>query len=323
MSAATGTSIPIPAPPTRVVIGADAHADYARALAAVRPDIEARHKTVADITNDDFAWGDAYVGFRKPPVTDFGRVRWVHCTGAGVDSWIAPGALPVNVLLTRSSESYGQMIGEWALSRALAFSQQLLVVADQQLRGVWERRDASLLHGTHAVVIGTGDVGRGVARLFRAVGCTVRGVSRSGRGDPNVFDAVSPASDLANVVGDAQWLLAMLPLTTETRGLISRGVLSRCRGAVLFNAGRGAVVEEAALPDALDNGWLRGAALDVFETEPLPAASPLWSHPNVMVSPHISGLTTTTGAIDGFVECLGDIEAGRLPKWAVSREREY
>jgi phosphoglycerate dehydrogenase-like enzyme len=92
---------------------------------------------------------------------------------------------------------------------------------------------------------------------------------------------------------------------------------------VLINAGRGAVVDEALIPEALDKGWLAGAILDVFEVEPLPASSPLWDDRRVMISPHISGLTTREGAITGFLECLAEIERGEVPARAVDRDREY
>ena len=118
-------------------------------------------------------------------------------------------------------------------------------------------------------------------------------------------------------------LILTLPLTSETRGLIGRDVFGACRGAVLMNAGRGAVVDERIIPEALDKGWLAGAILDVFETEPLPTSSPLWDDKRVMISPHISGLTTPEGAVEGFLECLGEIEQGRVPARAVDRDREY
>jgi glyoxylate/hydroxypyruvate reductase A len=128
---------------------------------------------------------------------------------------------------------------------------------------------------------------------------------------------------LPDLVADADWIVLSIPDTPSTRGLVSRETLSRCRGAVLLNAGRGAVVDEAAIPEALDQGWLRGAALDVFATEPLPAASPLWNDPRILVSPHISGLTTVAGAADGFLECVASLEQGVLPKWTVDRARGY
>ena len=179
------------------------------------------------------------------------------------------------------------------------------------------------MRGSRAVVVGTGDVGSHIARLFSAVGATVHGVSRSGRGDASVFATTSSVSELPRLVADADWLILTLPLTSETRGLVGRDVLSACRGAVLMNAGRGAVVDEQMIPEALDKGWLSGAILDVFETEPLPKDSPLWDDKRVMISPHISGLTTPEGAIDGFLECLGEIESGRVPARVVDRNREY
>jgi glyoxylate/hydroxypyruvate reductase A len=118
-------------------------------------------------------------------------------------------------------------------------------------------------------------------------------------------------------------LVVTLPLTAESRGMIGRQVLSACRGAVLMNAGRGAVVDEGLIPEALDRGWLSAAVLDVFETEPLPSSSPLWADPRVMISPHISGLTTTEGAVQGFLECLEELERGRLPARTVDRDRGY
>ena len=92
---------------------------------------------------------------------------------------------------------------------------------------------------------------------------------------------------------------------------------------MLINVGRGKVVDESVLPEALDAGWLRGAALDVFETEPLPASSPLWDRADVMVSPHVAGLTTITGAINSFLESLASIERGERPIGLVDRERGY
>ncbi len=131
---------------------------------------------------------------------------------------------------------------------------------------------------------------------------------------------VSALKDMAAV---ADWLIVTLPLTAETEGLINRDVMMACRGAVLLNAGRGAVVEEGAIVEALDNGWLRGAALDVFETEPLPVDSPLWQDQRVMISPHISGLTTIEGASAGFLECLAAFERGEPTRWLVDRARQY
>ena len=276
-----------------------------------------------DVTADDLAWADTYVGLRRPPLPTMGNVRWVHCTGAGVDSWLYPTELPREILLTRTSESFGTYIAEWALARALAVRQQLFRLAGSQRRHEWAPVEPTYIRGSRAVVVGTGDVGSHIARLFHALGAHVHGVSRSGHGDPGVFASISKVPDLERVVATADWLIVAVPLTSETHGLIGRKVLGTCRGAVLINAGRGAVVDEALLPEALDKGWLSGAILDVFTVEPLPASSPLWDDARVIISPHSSGPTTVDGAIDGFLECLEEIERGQLPARTVDRDREY
>ncbi|MEP6495220.1 MAG: D-2-hydroxyacid dehydrogenase [bacterium] len=309
--------------PRRIVIGANAHVELGQAVRAARGDLEIRGAKSVDLTVADLDWGDTYLGFRRPPLPSMGNIRWVHCTGAGVDAWFHPTELSRDILLTRTSESFGPMIAEWALGRALAFAQQLHDLARAQQQHAWSPRDASMLRGTTAVVVGTGDVGTHVARLFSALGCRVHGVSRSGSADASVFATASPVSALVESASVADWLILTLPLTAATRGLISRDILKACRGAFLMNAGRGAVVDEAALPEALDNGWIKGAALDVFTVEPLPSESPLWSDARVMISPHISGLTTINGAVTGFLECLGEVERGVVPARIVDRDRQY
>ena len=307
----------------RIVIGANAHAVLSKALLLRRPDLEVRGRRYTDVTEDDLRWGEAYLGFRRPPLASMGNIRWVHCTGAGVDAWLFPEELPRDILLTQTSESFGPMIAEWALARAFAFSQQLRALAQDQQQRIWQHRDVTPLRGTRAVIVGTGDVGSHVGRLFHALGCAVHGISRSGNGNPEIFSSCSATASLPSEAMTADWLIVTLPLTVATRGLVGRGVLEACRGAVLMNAGRGAVVDESLIPEALEKGWLRGAALDVFDVEPLPQESPLWSDPRVIVSPHISGPTTPVAALEGFLDCLDALERGEQPPMVVDRDRQY
>jgi D-2-hydroxyacid dehydrogenase (NADP+) len=307
----------------RAIVAGSMHAELARALGEEIPQVEFRGSTLEGITDGDLVWADTYIGFKRPPLPAMGNVRWVHCTGAGVDAWLYPVELPREILLTRTSESFGPMIAECALARALAFTQQIIQLAAAQRERRWEHRDVRFIRGTRALVVGTGDVGTHIARLFRALGATVAGVSRSERADRSVFGEAHGIDDLAALVGAADWLVLALPLTRETDGLITRDVLMRCRGAVLINAGRGAVVAEAAIPQALNAGALRGAALDVFTVEPLPASSPLWSDERVMISPHLSGPTTVTGAVAGFVESYRALRDGKRPPHGVDRAKQY
>ncbi len=309
----------------RVVVGASAHAEIIAFLRARRPALEFRGAPHTEVTAADLAWADTYVGFKRPPgAVSMGSVRWVHCTGAGVDSWLSPAELDRSILLTRTPESFGPAIAEWVAARVLAFQQQIIDLAGAQREHRWAPRDIALVAGTRALVVGTGDVGGAVASRLAALGIEVAGVSRTGRADDHSkFRSVRPVGALPGLVAGAQWIVLTIPDTPATRGLFSRAVMERCRGAVLINAGRGSVVDEVALPEALARGWLRGVALDVFSVEPLPPASPLWDDPRVMISPHCSGRTTVEGAAGGFLECLESLERGQLPKWVVDRDRGY
>ncbi|MDB4916292.1 MAG: hypothetical protein JWM95_3936 [Gemmatimonadetes bacterium] len=308
----------------RVLIGANHHLELADALREARPGLDLRSKVHTDVTADDLAWADSYVGFKRPPLSTMGNVSWVHCTGAGVDSWLYPVELPRHILLTRTSEPFGLVIAEWTLARAFAFSQNILTLAESQKHHEWTPLRGTPIRGTTTVVVGTGDLGVRIGRLFRAVGSEVLGVSRTGRGDDEVFSQVANVSKLTEMAEKADWLILTLPLTSETRGLVGRDVLRACKpSTVLINAGRGAVVDQALVPEAIDRGWIAGAALDVFEIEPLPANSPLWDHPRIMISPHCSGLNTIAGEVTGFLECLTEIEHGARPTRAVDRDRGY
>jgi phosphoglycerate dehydrogenase-like enzyme len=321
------TTVPLAPPvmPQRVVIGHAMHPQLAEVLLKRRPSLVIRGRLPGDVTAEDLAWADTYIGFRRPPAAaSMGSVRWVHSTGAGVDGWLmGEQPLEAGILLTRSSESFGPAIAEWALARVFAFQQEVVPLLDAQRAGRWAPSDVPRVAGTQALIVGTGDIGRAMARLFAAVGMTVRGVSRSGMSDEPAFTSMHRVDALPELVGDADWIALVLPDTPDTRGVISREILARCRNAVLLNAGRGSVVDESAIPEALDQGWLRGAALDVFTVEPLPSHSPLWRDPRVLISPHSSGPSTVDATADGFLECVDALARGVLPRWTIDRGRGY
>lgn len=302
----------------RVLIASPDHGALAEWIQARRPDLELRGRTLADVTPDDLGWAETLVGFRRPAVPGWGGLRWIHSIGAGVDAFLFRTDLPATVLVTRSSEDFGPQIGEYCVARALAVTQQLDALAAAQVAGRWQPVAPRPLAGTRAVVAGTGMVGRGIARRFAALGVSVDGLSRSGAATEG-FVQLRPFTGFAEALRGADWLVLALPLTEATFHLLDRERLSRCGGAYLMNVGRGAVVDEGVLPVALDKGWIAGAALDVFEREPLPPDSPLWRHPKVTISPHCSGLTTVEGAGTGFLECLEAVERGERPRWVVER----
>jgi len=314
--------MPSPWFPKRILISHTLHEGLGDYLAQRRPDLELRALDAGAITAADVDWAEVFVGFRPPREGEWRALRWIHCIGAGVDAFGFRTGLAPDTLLTRTSEDFGPMIGEYCLARALAITQWLTRFAADQAARRWQPVHPRYLRGTRAVIVGTGAVGRGVANCFLALGASVDGVSRSGQ-PRHPFGAVYPIPRFEAAVTGARWLILACPLTEETFHLLNRKRLLACQGSYLINVGRGRLIEESALPEALEAGALAGCALDVFEQEPLPVESPLWGHPAVTVSPHVSGLTTIPGAGEGFLECLAEVEAGQRPRLAVELGRGY
>jgi D-2-hydroxyacid dehydrogenase (NADP+) len=308
--------------PKRILVSHTLHEGLGEYLLSRRPDLEVRALDAGEIAGQDVEWAEVLIGFRPPREGPWRTLRWIHCIGAGVDAFAFRTGLSPETLLTRTSEDFGPQMGEYCLARALAVTQRLRPLEEEQRARSWKPKHPAQLRNSRVVVVGTGAVGRGIARAFLGAGCRVAGVSLSGAAR-DLFEQVHPIAEFGAAVRTARWLVLACPLTEQTFHLLDRKRLLQCDGAYLINVGRGPLLEENALPEALDRGALSGAALDVFETEPLPAESPLWSRPDVTVSPHISGLTTIPGAGEGFLSCLGDVEAGRRPALAVDPARGY
>lgn len=198
----------------------------------------------------------------------------------------------------------------------------MVALLDQQRRSSWEYQTIPVVEGTRAVVVGTGEVGRGIAARFKALGAQVDGISAGGR-SVHPFDRVFERRHLHQAIEKCDWLILAAPLTESTWRMIGADELRAAHGSYLINVGRGALIDEAAIVPALDAGHLRGAALDVFETEPLPSSSPLWLHPKVLISPHISGITSVKGATEGFLHALEALERGERPANAVDMAKGY
>ncbi len=222
-------------------------------------------------------------------------LRWVHVAAAGVDTLMFDALRDSDVVVTNARGTFDRPIAEFVAASVLAHAKLLHESRDLQARGQWQHRETALVHRRRALVVGTGAIGREIARLLRALGLQVTGAgSRARRGDPDFGDIVDSAR-LADHVADIDYLVNAAPLTATTRGLIDKHVFDAIKpGAHLINIGRGPTVVEADLLAALrrpdgTGGRLDGASLDVFDTEPLPADSPLWDAPGVIVSPHMSG----------------------------------
>jgi phosphoglycerate dehydrogenase-like enzyme len=297
----------------------DALATY---LAARRSDLDSRVRTASTLTESDPQWADALVGFATPISLDRSSIRWVHSTGAGVDGLLGGKRWPDGVTLTRTTGALGARMAEYCVGHALAVTQRIREFHCDQRAGRWAPVEPGTLQGTTAVIIGTGSVGSAIATRFAALGCSTIGVSRSGQPTPP-FDHVHPVGGLTDTVTEARWLVLAAPLTAETRGLVGAAVLGGCRDTVVINVARGGLLDTAALLDALALGTVTAAVLDVFDTEPLPPDSPLWRSPDVVITPHIAGVTHVEEAGAAFLDALTHLESDRRPPSAVDPTRGY
>jgi len=222
------------------------------------------------------------------------RLRWIQLTSAGADRLLNSGFVEQGITVTTVSGLHATPIGEFVIGAMLQWAKGAPRTMRAQLRREWVRFAPTELHGKTVGVVGLGHIGGEVARLAKAFGCRVIANRRSeapGAGHEHV-DEMLPAGALERLLGESDYVAVCVPLTKETRGLIGEAQLRAMKPtAFLVNIARGPVIEETALIGALREGVIAGAALDVFEREPLPPESPLWEMENVIITPHISGGT--------------------------------
>jgi phosphoglycerate dehydrogenase-like enzyme len=239
------------------------------------------------------------------------QLRWVHSATAGIGSMLYAEMLASDVLLTNSAGIHAPPMAETVMGMILHFARGLDVAVRAQADGVWaahrfeeEPGVAREIAGATVGIVGLGGIGREVAWRARALGMQVVAVRRRGMGAGASAGASASVGDewetavlrgadaLRTLLAGSDYVVVAVPSTRETRGMIGAAELAALRpGAVLINVARGDIVDEDALVEALRGGRLRGAALDVFRTEPLPPESALWTLPNVLITPHVSGTT--------------------------------
>ncbi len=223
------------------------------------------------------------------------HVQWVHSRSAGLDGVLSSEMIDNPVPLTNGSGVFSPSLGEFALGAILHFAKDLRRMVRNQEKGVWEQFDITEIAGQTVGIVGYGDIGRAVATRCRAMGMRVLGLRRSGAPIYNVdplVDKVYTPSGLLEMLPQCDYVVCAAPLTAETKGLIGSDAFAAMKPAtVIINLGRGPVIDEAAMVEALSTNRIKGAALDVFDREPLPAGHPLYSLQNVLLSPHCADHT--------------------------------
>jgi phosphoglycerate dehydrogenase-like enzyme len=281
--------------PLIVVIGEDIGAANLARLQRAFPQVTFR--LCLDAAEFTAAAADAQVLFSKsfPPAALAGaqRLRWVQAGTAGVERLLAAGLIERGVLLTNAHGAHGAPISELILSMMLAFATGLhtLIRVQTERRHIQQEiiRTKFELEGQTLCVIGLGDIGGTLARKAQALGMRVIGVRRTGRPHPHV-DQIFPVARLTEALGQADHVALCLPHTGATHGLLGAAELRAMQPtAYVYNVGRGGAIDPDSLIQALQEGWIAGAGLDVTAPEPLPPDSPLWAMPNVILGQHTSG----------------------------------
>jgi len=220
------------------------------------------------------------------------RLRWIQALGTGVDGILDRPALRDDVIVTNMHGHHGPAVSEAVLAAMLALARDLRRALAQQAQARWERFPVSLLAGSTVGIVGVGAIAEALAPRCAALSMRVVGFSASRRSAPH-FERIHPRDQLAERAGELDFLVLLAPHTPQTHRLVDARVLAAMRPtAHLINVARGGLVDERALVQALEQGTIAGAALDVFETEPLAADSPLWRLGNVLITPHIAGFHT-------------------------------
>ncbi len=250
---------------------------------------------------NEIADAEVYVGFgmQREAFLAARQLRWVHSGAAGVGGILFPEMLDSDVILTNSAGIHAAPLAEYAIGAMVYFARGFDIAVAGKAERAWRH---PVLAGTESPlrelgdrtvgILGLGGIGEAVGRRAAALGMRILAIRRTARPGPDWIDRILRPEQLGELLAESDYVVVALPETEATRNLIGAGELAAMRpGSVLINLSRGRIVTEPDLIESLRAGHLRGAALDVFATEPLPASSPLWDMENVLITPHTGAVT--------------------------------
>jgi phosphoglycerate dehydrogenase-like enzyme len=254
-------------------------------------------------------------------------VRWVHSRSAGLDSTLFPELVESKVPLTNGSGVFSQSLGEFSLAAILYFAKDFRRMLRNQMAGVWEQFDVDEISNQTAGIVGYGDIGRAIAKRLKPMGMKVLATKRHPpqAADP-LIDQFYKTEDLNTMLPICDYVVVALPLTAETRHMISDAQFAAMKpSAVIVNVGRGPVIDQASMVRALTEKRIKGAGLDVFEEEPLPAGDPMYKLENVLLSPHCADHTRDwlEQAVKFFLEQDRRFSAGEPLENVVDKKLGY
>ena len=292
-------------PRTKLVVISPSDAPHLSMLKELPPDVDVTIGIREDELAGPIADADAvFNGMGKGDVLKrllprAKSLRWVHSMSAGVEHLMFPEMIESPVPLTNARGVFAESLGEFVIAASFYFAKDFARMRRSQAEGKWDPFDVNMLNRQSMAIVGYGEIGRATAKRAKALGMKVYATRRRPellKDDPVVDEGFSP-DERGKMIAKSDYIVAAAAITPETRGMIGeKEIAAMKRTAVIVNVGRGPVVDEGAMVRALQDGRIRGAALDVFDKEPLPAEHPFWRLDNVLLSPH------TADHIEGWLE---------------------
>ncbi|CAD5118512.1 DgyrCDS7207 [Dimorphilus gyrociliatus] len=255
------------------------------------------------------------------------NLKWFHSPWAGVECILKYDWTKNRPIITRTVGSYPQQMSEWAIGNMIASNRNFFAMKKYQLDHKWGKQDFRnfcSLYGKSIAILGCGSIGKELARKAKVFDMTVWAITKSSHEKCNFIDHHRHTNDLDEVLSNCDFICNVMPQTEETRGLLSGKRLSVCKKQPLFlNMGRGSIISDESLCEALDEKWIQGAVLDVFNEEPLPPSNKLYDYPNVFVTHHTAGVTFANEVADDFAHKFEQYTSKKAMDDVVQVERGY
>jgi len=282
------------------------------------------------VTEDWYQGCEIIFGYPDPPlVAGFKDLKWLQSDADGIEEQLKPGYLPEHVLFSNATGAYGETIAEHVLTQLLILYKHGMAYFENQKSGRWHIEGRiKMIKGSVVTIVGFGDLGKNIATRIHALGAVVRGVKRTPAEKPNYLEALYTITDIDKALDGTDVVILSLPGIPSTENIFNRErIFSLKKGSYLINVARSNVWDQDAMCDALRQGHLAGVSTDVAHPEPLPPDSPLWTIPNLIVTPHSAGGLVSDINIDAAVKIfLDNLEAyatGTPMKNLVNRELRY
>lgn len=250
------------------------------------------------------------------------HIEWIHSFGAGVDSFMQIN-LPKDCLLSKTTGKMGIRMGEYCLAYILEDLKQIDNIHANQQKKVWDQLPQSSLLNQEVYLLGTGYVGTEIAKILKPLSKKLTGINSSGSMNPYLDDSIAIDTIVTEKISTGSIIINSLPLTAKTEKVVNQNFFQYLHNCLFINVGRGGTVDDKALIEALENGNVRKAVLDVFEEEPLNDHSPLWQHPQCFITPHLAGVTDINDVTESFKIAYNQLNNSLEKTQFIQKERGY